>query len=191
MMNETALDNALRKKFTSTRHVLRTLGFDSKDIDEVLEDSSMRTTHPRRPGDTRARDDNPVVDAESALALIEQVVEDLPEAEADELCDQLEERLLRDEPGASDRRRRKRAEDARMGRRSRGRLGKDEPEPFPGRPNHGGWQDPLDARAQDRVASRRHLTHGMDSAGDSFDRLFPDAKRINITSGTGRLTPVL
>ena len=39
----------------------------------------------------------------------------------------------------------------------------------------GGGQDPLTARAQDRVVSRRALTAAMDSAGArSFDELFPE-----------------
>jgi hypothetical protein len=102
----------------------------------------------------------------------------MPPEEVEELCDQLEARLLRDAPNTAQDRRRRRAEDARAGRRRRSRLGKDEPEPFGGRPNPGGTMDPLNARAEDRVVSRRQL-HGMDSA-DSFDRLFPDARHIRI-----------
>jgi hypothetical protein len=190
-MNAAALDSALRRKFgrTGPRGALRAMGFDARTTDEILEENDM-PSHDRR----RARDaDDPIIDAESAMALIEQVCEDLPEPEQEELCDMLEERLLRDEPGTAQDRKRRRAQDRRAAPgRVGGRLGKDEPEPFPGRPNPGGWQDPLSAAAQDRVASRRALRGAMDSSGvKSFDELFPGAKRTNIASGTGRLTPIL
>jgi hypothetical protein len=184
LMNERALDVALKKKFgrTGPRGALRAMGFDSNEIDDVLEDTNMRTLHPRRPGDTRrirGLDDNPLTTAEEAMALIEELCEDLPEPEQAELEDMLEERLLSDAPNTSEDRRRRRAEDARAGRRRRSRLGRDEPEPFPGRPNTGGGQDPLDARAQDRVATRRQL-HGMDAAGlPAFEDLFPSVAKRN------------
>jgi hypothetical protein len=170
--------------YSDPRNLLRRLGFDSKIIDEVLQEDTTMPMHPRKFGDTRrirgARDDDPIVDAESAMSAIEEIAGQLPDAEQAELANMLEERLLADvdEPGAADRRRRRRAEDAHAGRR-RSRLGRDEPEPFPGMPRVGGGQDPLDARAQDRIASRRALTGAMDSA-DSFDRLFPDARHIRI-----------
>jgi hypothetical protein len=180
-MNEAALDAALRRKFrhTGARGALRTLGFDSAEIDDVLEDTNMR--HPRKFGDTRrirGLDDNPLTTAEEAMALIEELCGDLPEPEQEELADQLEEKLLADEPERAQDRKRRRAADARMGRRARRRLGRDAPEPFEGRPRPGGFMDPLDARAQDRVATRRQL-HGMDSAAGvpSFEELFPSAKR--------------
>jgi hypothetical protein len=196
-MNEAALDAALRRKFrhTGARGALRTLGFDSAEIDDVLEDT-MHNLRPRRPGDTRrirGLDDNPLTTAEEALALIEEVAGQLPEPEQAELEDMLEERLLSDAPNTAQDRRRRRAEDARAGRRRRSRLGKDEPEPFEGRPNPGGTTDPLDARAEDRVASRRQL-HGMDAAAlPSFEELFPSIKNRNsrVGFGTGRLVPIL
>jgi hypothetical protein len=184
-MNEAALDAALRRKFrrTGARGALRTLGFDSAEIDDVLEDTDMR--HPRKFGDTRrirGLDDNPLTTAEEAMALIEELCEDLPEPEQAELEDMLEERLLSDAPNTAQDRRRRRAEDARAGRRRRSRLGKDEPEPFEGRPRPGGTMDPLDARAEDRVATRRQL-HGMDSAGvKSFEELFPSIAKRNRTA---------
>jgi hypothetical protein len=192
-MNEAALDAALRRKFrrTGARGALRTLGFDSAEIDDVLEDT-MHNLRPRRPGDTRAirslaaRDEaGEPLDATSIIEFLDEALEDMPPEEADALADQLEERLLRDEPGAADRRRRRRAEDARMGRRSRHRLGRDEPPEFPGRPSPGGFMnnDPLAARAQDRIASRRALQHGMDSAGaPSFEELFPSIAKRNRTA---------
>jgi hypothetical protein len=190
-MNEAALDAALRRKFgrTGARGTLRAMGLDSKEIDDVLEDN-MHNLRPRRPGDTRAikslaaRDEaGEPLDATSIIEFLDEALEDMPPEEADALADQLEERLLRDEPGAADRRAHRRAMDHRGSkpgayRRVGGRLGRDEPEPFPGRPNPGGTMDPLAARAQDRVASRRQL-HGMDSAGvlPAFEELFPGAKR--------------
>jgi hypothetical protein len=88
--------------------------------------------------------------------------------------------LLSDAPNTAQDRRRRRAEDARMGRRRRSRLGRDEPPPFEGRPRPGGFMDPLDARAQDRIASRRQL-HGMDSAAGlpAFEDLFPSVAKRN------------
>jgi hypothetical protein len=176
-MNERALDVALKKKFgrTGPRGALRAMGFDSNEIDDVLEDNDMRTR--------RARDDDPIIDAESAMSAIEEIAGQLPDAEAAELANMIEERLLADvdEPGAADRRRKRRAEDARAGR-SRRRLGKDEPPGFPGMPRVGSGQDPLTARAQDRAVSRRALTAAMDSAGaKSFDQLFPGAAHIRIS----------
>jgi hypothetical protein len=185
-MNQNALDSALKRKFgrTGPRGALRAMGFDSAEIDDVLEDT-MRTLHPRRPGDTRrirGLDDNPLTTAEEAMALIEELCEDLPEPEQAELEDMIEERLLSDVPNTAQDRRRRRAEDARAGRRRRSRLGRDEPPPFEGRPRPGGTMDPLDARAQDRVASRRQL-HGMDAAGlPTFEQLFPSIAKRNRTA---------
>jgi hypothetical protein len=205
-MNEAALDAALRRKFrhTGARGALRTLGFDSAEIDDVLEDT-MHNLRPRRPGDTRAikslaaRDEaGEPLDATSIIEFLDEALEDMPPEEADALADQLEERLLRDEPGAADRRAHRRAMDRRGSkpgahRRVGGRLGRDEPPPFGGRPNPGGTMDPLDARAEDRIASRRQL-HGMDAASlPSFEDLFPSIKdrNIRVGFGTGRLVPIL
>jgi hypothetical protein len=191
-MNETALVGAFRRKYGTPRNLLRKLGFDSAEIEDVLEDTDMRTLHPRRPGDTRAikslatRDEaGEPLDATSIIEFLDEALEDMPPEEADALADQLEERLLRDEPGAADRRKHRRAMDRRATpgryRRVGGRLGKDEPEPFGGRPNPGGTMDPL-TEARDRVATRRQL-HGMDSSGaPSFEELFPSIAKRNRTA---------
>jgi hypothetical protein len=189
-LNETALVGAFRRKYGTPRNLLRKLGFDSAEIDDVLEDN-MHNLRPRRPGDTRAikslaaRDEaGEPLDATSIIEFLDEALEDMPPEEADALADQLEERLLRDEPGAADRRAHRRAMDRRGSkpgayRRVGGRLGKDEPEPFPGRPNPGGTMDPLLTSAQDRVASRRQL-HGMDAAGlPAFEDLFPSVAKRN------------
>jgi hypothetical protein len=182
----TRLDWALKAGHKPKRALCAALGLDENLIDEPRSDT-MHNSRPRRPGDTRAikslaaRDEaGEPLDATSIIEFLEDAVEDMPPEEVEELCDQIEERLLADEPGAFDRRRRRRAEDSRAGRRSRHRLGRDEPPPFGGRPNPGGTMDPLDTRASDRVASRRQL-HGMDSAIKSFDSLFPDARHIVIS----------
>jgi hypothetical protein len=183
MTTNNAVDSlvaALRSRYRTPRAVCRRLGLDENLIDELVENEMP--LRPRRPGDTRrirGLDDNPLTTAEEAMALIEELCEDLPEPEQAELEDMLEERLLSDAPNTAQDRRRRRAEDARAGRRRRSRLGRDEPEPFPGRPNTGGGQDPLDARAQDRVATRRQL-HGMDAAGlPAFEDLFPSVAKRN------------
>jgi hypothetical protein len=182
-MNQNALAAALRKKFTRPRQVLRALGFDSADITEVMEDSNMRTTR-------RARDDENPIDAETVMQFIDDALEGMPESEVEHLADQLESRLLSDDPAAADRRRARRAEDARAGRRSRRRLGRDEPPEFEGRPRPGGGQDPL-AAAQDRVASRRQLAG--DSAGvvPTFEELFPSTRNVGRGFVSGRGTVML
>src|SRR5580704_12812238 len=91
-MNEAALDAALRRKFrhTGARGALRTLGFDSAEIDDVLEDTNMRTLHPRRPGDTRAikslaaRDEaGEPLDAAAIIEFLDEALEDMSPEEAD------------------------------------------------------------------------------------------------------------
>jgi hypothetical protein len=160
--------------YSDPRNLLRRLGFDAKIVDEILEEDN--TTMPQR---IRVRDDDPI-SAETVMQFIDDALEGMPESEVEHLADQLGERLLVDDPAAAQDRKRRRAADARMGRRSR-RLGRDAPEPFLGMPRVGG-QDPLSVEAKDRVASRRALTGAMDSAGvKSFDQLFPGAAHIRIS----------
>jgi hypothetical protein len=155
------LTTILHRKYGTARNMLRVLGLDSAEINEALE----------QPHD--------VIDAESALSAIEEIVGSLPDDEMEEVLNSLEAALASEEP-AQDRRRKRAADRRPAGKYRPVRLGRDEPPEFPGRPSPFGSQDPLEARAQDRVAARRHLL-GQDSA-DSFERLFPNARRTRATA---------
>jgi hypothetical protein len=73
-MNQAALDNALKRKFgrTGPRGALRAMGFDARTTDEILEENDM--PYDRR----RARDDDPIIDVESAMSAIEEIAASCP-----------------------------------------------------------------------------------------------------------------
>jgi hypothetical protein len=166
--------------------MLRQLGLDEATANELIASQQENTMPQHDTRRIRARDNDDPLDVQSILEFVEQAAEGLAPEEAEQLADELETRLLTDDPIGADRRGQRRAADARSGRRSRRRLGRDEPPEFPGRPTPGGWQDPPNARAEDRHVSRRAL-HGMDSTPvKSFEELFPAAKNIAVGFTTGR-----
>jgi hypothetical protein len=149
-------------------------------------------------GSLRARDGD--LDAEGAIEELRQIVENLPPEHHEDFLDELDtivdsgdltQWLGEDRHRAEDRRRH-RAEDRRAVpgtyRRIGGRLGRDAPPPFSGRPNPGGTMDPLHrdnttdrwAEAEDR-RRRRGRGYGMDAAGvRSFEELFPGSEKIRV-----------
>jgi len=70
--------------------------------------------------------------------------------------------------------------DRMAGDRRRRRMGRDEPEPFSGRPRPGGTMDPIDREAWDkRARGSRPRRFGQDAAF-AFEDLIPTARRIRV-----------
>jgi len=181
-----------RRKFGTPANLLRRMGFDSGEIDEMLG---------RNGGDRRrARDEGGEEAAETLLDLAEgcldldsegreQIVEAAKEIAAAGDVDGWLERTLQE---ADDRGRlgedRRRRVDARRRAADRRRYGQDLPPDLPGggRPTPGGRLTELRA-AEDR----RRVRHGMDAistapTGKSFSEAFPTAAKLRHGFGFGR-----
>jgi hypothetical protein len=163
---------ALHRRYGNAKNMLLQLGFDEQSASEYI-DSWKETDMPnydrrRTPAGRRATDGRRARDMlgdMSPIDAIESLMSELEPEEQEELLDRL----------GSDRR----------------RLGRDQPPPFPGRPNPGGGMDPLDnmgttyrteRQAADRARRQGRHAHDAMPLGyreqREFDERFPSAKHI-------------
>jgi hypothetical protein len=188
MTDDTALSLALRKKFKTREEVFARLGLNPVTFDEESSNMSTRFTRPRRFGYDQENDEGTAQlrqmldDDELDVAdLIACAVEYAPEHKREGLHQALHE-LGEDRRGprswARDRlERRKLSKDMRERRARDRRLGKDDPEPFVGRPRPGGGMDPV-----------RPDFEGLDDRGypiENFGRSDAD-RQIREAGGTDR-----
>jgi hypothetical protein len=164
------LATALRKRFGSARAMLRSLGFDEATSTEMLssyKENDMPNYDRRRTGADRRRL-RAMDENEDPVEYLREMLQGLEPEEAQALIESL----------SGDRRRR----------------ASDEPEPFPGRPNPGGSQDPIfdkywrkPGEDRRRAEDRRRFAHDAASgsrasrdAADDFRRRFPSTVGIRI-----------
>jgi hypothetical protein len=183
-----ALGEALRRKYRTPGAALRQLGLDEDLLDDIEgRDNHMppRFTRARRMGRDEEEADN-LQEIKDMLSdgdldygdLIAAAVEYCPENRREELHRALGEMGEDSRQGRSHRSwARDRLERRRLGHDVRGarRLGRDDPEPFPGRPRPGGTMDPI-AGDRRRMAGDAAIGSSPDAM---FRRLYPNASPID------------
>jgi hypothetical protein len=144
----------LKRRFGTPENVLRRLGLDSQLLKE--DEMDGRGTRSRAPARVGHDEDEPMRTAGELIDAISAALHDLPVDEHEELLD-----FFRELADSGD------LEQWAAGTvGDRTRQARDNPPPFPGRPNPGGEMDPMEARdrrrrqAEDRAALAFDRAHG-------------------------------
>jgi len=184
------LTDALRQRFNSPEEALAKLGIDPAILDEGRE-NTMTTSFTRDRGyrsarklgrdeeeDGRREIREMLDEGAPADEIVAALVAGCPDDERADLHSALSEIATDIRAGNSYRAHaRDRLERRRLSRDQRRRLGRDDPEPFPGRPNTGGSMDPIEGEDRRRRMGTDSMAFDRSSEAE-FYRRFPNAPRV-------------